>query len=81
MLHFNLPIIDEPINALLPQPPSVLMVVVVISPAEHHQPFRLGIPNEGEVLQQLLSVATDPLEEEDNEKNVVLLNFIHLKIK
>lgn len=64
MLHCNLPIIDEPVNSLLPQLPSVLMVVVVIAPAKHHQTFRLGIPNVGKVLQQLLGVATNPLKEE-----------------
>ena len=60
----HIPIIDEPIDPLLSQLPSVLVVVVVVSPAKHHQAFRLGIPNVGKVLKQLFSVATDPLKEE-----------------
>lgn len=44
------------------------MVVVVIPPAEHHQAFRLGIPNEGNVLQQFLSVAADALKESRKKK-------------
>lgn len=44
------PVINEPIDSLLSQLPSVLMVIVVISPAEHHQAFRLGVPNVGQVL-------------------------------
>lgn len=44
------PVINEPIDSLLSQLPSVPVVIVVISPAEHHQAFRLGIPNVGEVL-------------------------------
>lgn len=78
MLYFNLPIIDQPINTLLSQRPSVLMVIVVISPAEHHQAFRLGIRNEGKILQQLLSMGTDSLQEQpkkSSEKKVALLNF------
>lgn len=66
---FDSPIIDEPINSLLSQLPSVLVIVVVISPAEHHQAFRLGIPDVGEVLKQLLGVATDTLKEQDRRFN------------
>lgn len=50
MPHLNLPIIDEPIDALLSQLPSGLVVVVVLSPAEHNQAFRLGVADESEVL-------------------------------
>lgn len=50
MILLNLPVIDEPINALLPQLPSGLVFIVVISPAEHHQAFRLCVTNVGEVL-------------------------------
>lgn len=64
MVHFSLPIVDEPINSLLSQHPSRLMVVVVLSPAEHHQAFSLGIPDVVKVLQQLFSVGTDPLKKE-----------------
>lgn len=52
-------IVDEAIDSLLPQRPPGLVLVVVLPPAEHHQAFRLGIPNVGKVLQQLLSVGTD----------------------
>lgn len=45
----NLPVIDEAINSLLSQLPSDLVLVVVLSPAEHHQAFRLGIFNVGQV--------------------------------
>ncbi|KAG7240188.1 hypothetical protein INR49_027228 [Caranx melampygus] len=55
---------NESIDPLLSQLPSGLMVVVVISPAEYHQAFRLGIPNEGKVLKQLLRVPADPLKEQ-----------------
>lgn len=37
------------------------MLVVVVSPAEHHQAFGLGVGDVGAVLQQLLGVATDAL--------------------
>lgn len=63
-VKFHLPIIDEPINALLSQLPPGFVIVVVISPAEHHQAFGLGISNEAKVLQQLLSVGTDSLGEQ-----------------
>lgn len=73
---FNSPVIDKPINSLLSQLPSVLVVVVVFSPAEHHQAFRLGISDVGEVLKQLLGVATDTLKEQDK-----WFNLAHLKTK
>lgn len=53
-------IVDEPIDSLLSQLSPDVVFVVVISPAEHHQALRLGVRNVGEVLQQLLSVGTDP---------------------
>lgn len=65
--RFNTPIVDESIDPLLSQLPSGLMVVVVISPAEHHQALRLGIPNEGKVLKQLLRVPADPLKKAAKE--------------
>lgn len=52
-------IIDEPVDTLLFQLRPIFFVVVVISPAEHHQAFRLGLPDVVEVLQQFLGVATD----------------------
>lgn len=57
----SIPIIDKPVDALLSQLPSVFMVIVVNSPAEDDQSFRLGIPNVGQVLQQFLRVSTDSL--------------------
>lgn len=48
--YFNLPIVDQSINSLLSQLPSVLVLVVVIAPAEDHQTFTLGLPDVGEVL-------------------------------
>lgn len=60
----SLPVVDEAVDALLPQLPPVLVVVVVISPTENHQAFRLGVADVGDVLQQLLCVATDSLKKE-----------------
>lgn len=57
----RLPVVDEAVDALLPQLPAVLVVVVVVSPAEHHQAFGLGVADVGEVFQQLLRVAADSL--------------------
>lgn len=72
----SLPVINEPIDSLLSELSSDLVVVVVFSPAEHHQAFRLGIANVGNVLQQLLSVATDPLKEEvQGKKKSGLIKF------
>lgn len=73
--NMNLPIIDEPVDPLLSQPPSVFVVIVVNSPAENHQSFRLGIPNVGKILQQLLGVATDPLKQRPQEMWSRLLLF------
>lgn len=56
-----LPVVDEAVDALLPQLPAVLVVVVVVSPAENHQAFRLGVADVGDVFQQLLRVAADSL--------------------
>lgn len=58
------PVIDEPIDALLPQLPPGLVVVVVVSPAEDHQAFGLGLFDVVEVLQELLGVSADALEEQ-----------------
>lgn len=46
----SIPIIDKSVDPLLSQLPSVLVVIVVNSPAEHYQSFRVGIPNIGQVL-------------------------------
>lgn len=56
------PVVDEAVDALLPQLPPVLVVVVVVSPAENHQALRLGVADVGDVFQQLLRVAADALE-------------------
>lgn len=39
------PVINEAIDAFLPEQLPVLMLIVVISPAEDHQAFRLGFCN------------------------------------
>lgn len=39
------PVINEAIDAFVPEHPSILVVIVVISPAEDHQAFRLGFCN------------------------------------
>lgn len=77
---FGLPVIDEAVDALLPQLLSVLVVVVVLSPAEHHQAFGLSLPDVVNVFQQLLRVGADPLKRhaklsrrEDGSFDLVLL--------
>lgn len=71
--NISLPIIDEPVDPLLSQLPSVLMVIVVNSPAENHQSFRMSIPNVGKILQQLLRVSTDPLKQRPQELRSCLI--------
>lgn len=61
-LRAGLPVVDEAVDAFLSQLPPVLVVIVVISPAENHQAFRLCIADVGDVFQQLLCVAADSLE-------------------
>lgn len=58
----GLPVVDEAVDALLPQLPPGLVVVVVVPPAENHQALRLGVADVGDVFQQLLRVAADTLE-------------------
>ena len=55
------PVVDEPVYTLLPERPPVVMVIVVITPAEHDQAFRLGHLDVAHVFQQLLSMSTDTL--------------------
>lgn len=61
--HFTVPVINKTVNTLLSQLLSGLMIIVVISPAEHHQALGLGIIDVGKVLKQLLSVGTDSLKD------------------
>lgn len=67
MLKFNLPIIYEPIDSLLPELPPDCMVVVVVPPAEHHQAFGLSLPDVMQVLQELLGVGTNSLERKERK--------------
>ena len=76
MLNFNLPVINEPVDPLLSQLPPGFVVVVVVSPAEHHQAFGLSLPDVVEVLQQLLGVSADSLEEQQKQEATF---FISLK--
>lgn len=55
------PVIYEAINALVPQLHPVLMVVVIVAPAEDHKSFGLSLSDEVHVPQELISVGADSL--------------------
>ena len=60
----SIPVVDEAVDTLLPEDIAVVVVVVVLTPAEHHQAFGLGLLDEAGALQELLCVGTDSLEGE-----------------
>lgn len=46
---------------MFPQLHPVVMVVVVVAPAEDHQPFRLSLSDNLHISQELISVSADSL--------------------